>query len=110
MVHVSPPSGVRVRWFGGWGAPQLAGRPPPPGRRSVSRMTDGRELYEQILAEEAELRVGSFGKDDAWDLGCRMRAAAAAQGLPIAIGIVLAGQRVFHAALEGSSADNDGWL
>jgi uncharacterized protein (UPF0303 family) len=73
-------------------------------------MTDGPGLHQRILAEEAELRVASFGKDDAWQLGCQMRAAAAAQGLPIAIGIVLGGQRVFHAALEGSSADNDGWL
>ncbi len=73
-------------------------------------MTGGRDLYDQILAEEAELRVGSFGKSDAWELGCQMRAAAAAQELPLAIGIVLGGQRVFHAALEGASADNDGWL
>jgi uncharacterized protein (UPF0303 family) len=73
-------------------------------------MTDGRGLYDQLLAEEADLRVGSFGKEDAWQLGCQMRGAAAAQALPVAIGIVLGGQRVFHAALEGSSADNDAWL
>ena len=73
-------------------------------------MTYAPELHEQILAEEAELRVASFGKEDAWRLGCQMRAAAAERGLPVAVGIMLGGQRVFHAALEGSSADNDGWL
>ncbi|MFD1507159.1 heme-degrading domain-containing protein [Georgenia yuyongxinii] len=73
-------------------------------------MTESTAFHEQLLAEEAELRVPTFGKDDAWMLGSQMRAAAAERRLPIAIGIVLAGQRVFHAALEGSSADNDGWL
>ena len=68
------------------------------------------DLYEQILAEEAELRLDSFGVDDAWVLGAQMRRVAAERSLPVAIGIVLGQQRVFHAALPGSSADNDEWL
>jgi uncharacterized protein (UPF0303 family) len=68
------------------------------------------DLHDQILAEEAELRVDRFGVDDAWSLGSRMRQAAAERGLPVAIGIVLGRQRVFHTALPGSSADNDDWL
>ncbi|WP_127131069.1 heme-degrading domain-containing protein [Georgenia sp. SYP-B2076] len=73
-------------------------------------MTYSSEFYEQILAEEAELRVTSFDREDAWQLGSRMRAAAADRALPVTVGIVLGGQRVFHAALEGTSADNDAWL
>jgi uncharacterized protein (UPF0303 family) len=73
-------------------------------------MSSATDLHEQILAEEAELRLDSFGVDDAWVLGSQMRRAAADKGLPVAIGIVLGQQRVFHAALPGSAADNDEWL
>jgi len=68
------------------------------------------ELSEQLEKEERELRFADFTLDDAWLLGSRMRQAAAEEELPIAIGIVLGQQRVFHAALPGSSADNDEWL
>jgi len=68
------------------------------------------ELTEKLLAEERELRFADFSLEDAWALGCRMRAAAVAAGLPVAIGIQLGQQRVFHTALPGSSSDNDHWL
>ena len=68
------------------------------------------ELAEQLQAEEAELRFADFTLDDAWRLGVRMRDDAAAAGLPIVIGILLGRQRAFHAALPGSSEDNDEWL
>ncbi|WP_448070997.1 heme-degrading domain-containing protein [Georgenia yuyongxinii] len=73
-------------------------------------MTESTTFHDQLLAEEAELRVPTFGKDDAWALGSQMRVAAAERRLPVVIGIVLGGQRAFHTALEGSSADNDAWL
>lgn len=68
------------------------------------------ELTEQLQAEERELRFADFSLEDAWALGCRMRAAALEAGLPVAIGIQLGQQRVFHTALPGSSSDNDHWL
>lgn len=68
------------------------------------------ELAEQLQAEEAELRFADFTLNDAWRLGVRMRDDAAAAGLPIVIGILLGRQRAFHAALPGSSEDNDEWL
>lgn len=67
-------------------------------------------LSEQLAQEEAELRFADFTLEDAWLLGSRMRSAAAERGLPVVIGIVLGRQRVFHAALPGSSSDNDEWL
>ena len=39
-----------------------------------------------------------------------LRAAAEAAGHPVAIAIWFGPQRVFHTALPGASADNDGWL
>lgn len=68
------------------------------------------ELTEKLLAEERELRFADFSLEDAWVLGSRMRAEAVAAGLPVAIGIQLGQQRVFHTALPGSSSDNDHWL
>jgi uncharacterized protein (UPF0303 family) len=70
-------------------------------------MTD---FYDQLIAEEQELQFVRFSYDDAWRLGSSLRAAAVERELPVAIGIVFGGQRVFHTALPGSSADNDGWL
>ncbi len=68
------------------------------------------ELGDELAREEAELRFADFTLEDAWRLGARMREVAAERGLPVAIGIVLGQQRVFHTALPGSSADNDDWL
>jgi uncharacterized protein (UPF0303 family) len=68
------------------------------------------EFHDRILAEERELVFDAFTRADAWQLGSRMRAAAVARELPIVIGIVLGGQRVFHCALDGAVPDNDSWL
>ncbi|WP_127819040.1 heme-degrading domain-containing protein [Microbacterium sp. CPCC 204701] len=72
--------------------------------------SDANALLARVEAEEAELVLPRFDVTDAWTLGSRMREAAAAAGLPIAIGITLGEARAFHTALPGSSADNDGWL
>ncbi|WP_109211068.1 MULTISPECIES: heme-degrading domain-containing protein [Microbacterium] len=67
-------------------------------------------LLARVETDEAEVVLTRFDVTDAWTLGRRMREAAAARGLPIVIGITLGEARVFHTALPGSSADNDGWL
>lgn len=71
---------------------------------------DTRAALDRIASEERELALPRFEVTDAWALGSRMREAAVAQALPIVIGIMLGEARVFHTALPGSSADNDGWL
>lgn len=73
-------------------------------------MSDPREILTRIEAEEAEIVLPRFDLEDAWRLGSALRAAALDAGLPIVIGITLGEARVFHKALKGSSADNDGWL
>ncbi len=50
----------------------------------------------------------SFDHDDAWRLGSSL--VARCEGLPVTIAIHLGEQRVFHAALAGTSADNDDWV
>jgi uncharacterized protein (UPF0303 family) len=70
----------------------------------------GRDLLDELEAQESRLVFDRFDEDTAWDLGVALREAALSAGLPVAISIRRNGQRLFHAALPGSSADNDGWL
>ncbi len=70
----------------------------------------GRELLDELEAQESRLVFDHFDEDTAWALGVALREAALADALPVAISIRRNGQRLFHAALPGSSADNDGWL
>ena len=65
---------------------------------------------EDLEAQESRLVFDHFDDDTAWALGVALREAALADALPVAISIRRNGQRLFHAALPGSSADNDGWL
>lgn len=65
---------------------------------------------DELAAQESTLVFDRFDDDTAWAVGVALRDAARAAGLPVAISIRRNGQRLFHAALPGASADNDGWL
>ncbi|TDO51610.1 uncharacterized protein (UPF0303 family) [Kribbella sp. VKM Ac-2527] len=52
----------------------------------------------------------SFCHDDAWQLGAALVARCRAEKLAVTISIHLGAQRVFHAALPGTAADNDEWV
>lgn len=64
----------------------------------------------RVESEERSLVLSRFDRADAWALGTRMRAAAVERALPVVIGVSLGEARIFHTALDGSSADNDDWL
>lgn len=66
--------------------------------------------YADLVAEEDELQFESFTHDQAWALGCLLRDLARERGLPVAIDVSRGEQQLFHAALPGSSADNDAWI
>ena len=68
------------------------------------------DIYTKALAEENSIDFDSFSHADAWALGSAMVTTATERGYPVAIAIVFGEQRVFHAALKGSSATNDDWL
>ena len=70
----------------------------------------GTELLDALIAQESRLVFDSFDEETAWALGVALREAAVAAFLPVAISIRRNGQRLFHAALPGATADNDGWL
>lgn len=75
-------------------------------------MTDvpDRTYLEQLEAQEQRLVLEQFDETTAWELGLALRAAAVDAGLPVAMSVRRNGQRLFHAALPGASADNDAWL
>jgi len=71
-------------------------------------MTDA--SLQSLLAQEERLVFSGFDVDTAWRLGTFMREAALSAQLPVALTIRRGQQILFHAALPGASADNDGWL
>ena len=68
------------------------------------------ETLAVLLEHERLLVFDAFDEAAAWRIGSALRDTGLADGLPIAISLRRGGQRLFHAALPGASADNDGWL
>ncbi|WP_369135241.1 heme-degrading domain-containing protein [Modestobacter sp. I12A-02662] len=64
----------------------------------------------ELAAHEEELQLTRFTNDDAWDLGTALVARARERQLPVAVDVSRNGQQLFHAALPGTSADNDAWI
>ncbi|GAA2337715.1 heme-degrading domain-containing protein [Streptomyces kunmingensis] len=60
--------------------------------------------------QERRLALSTFTYDDAWDLGSLLVALARERQAPVAIDITRGGQQLFHAALPGSTPDNDAWI
>lgn len=68
------------------------------------------ELLATLVEQEKRLRFGRFDNETALALGEQLLSAAREQELPITISVRRNGQRLFHAALAGTSADNDAWI
>ena len=64
----------------------------------------------ELLAQEQRLVFDRFDNNAAWELGSQMVLAARERGLPVVVSIERNGQRLFHAALPGTAADNDAWV
>jgi uncharacterized protein (UPF0303 family) len=64
----------------------------------------------RLEAQERELIFTRFDYSDAWKLGSLLVEMATVRELPVAIDIRRGGQQLFHAALPGSTADNDAWI
>jgi uncharacterized protein (UPF0303 family) len=65
---------------------------------------------DELAAQERDLVWSRFDEDDAWRLGRALVERARAEELPVAVEIQRAGHLLFHAALPGSTPDNDAWL
>jgi uncharacterized protein (UPF0303 family) len=71
---------------------------------------DALPSYAELAAEAEELQLASFTHEDSWRLGSLLRGIAHERGLPVALDVTRGEQQLFHAALPGSSADNDAWI
>lgn len=74
--------------------------PAPPGAPSI----------DELEAQERRLVLPHFTYDDAWALGTLLVDLARERDAPVAIDIHRGGQQLFHAALPGSTPDNDAWI
>lgn len=65
---------------------------------------------EELQAHEHRLTFRQFTCEDAWALGSLLVGLARERQAPVAVDIHRAGQQLFHAALPGSTPDNDAWI
>lgn len=72
-------------------------------------MTDA-DLLAQLADQEERLQFAKFDNETALALGQQLLAAARDRGLPVTVSVRRNGQRLFHAALPGTSPDNDAWI
>ena len=73
-------------------------------------MNDAVALIAQLEAQEQRLVFDRFDNADAWQLGSAMVAEAEERALPITIDIRRHGHQLFHAALPGTTPENDSWI
>jgi uncharacterized protein (UPF0303 family) len=71
---------------------------------------DDRQLISSLEEQEQRLVFTHFDNGDAWRLGSGMVTAATGQSLPVTIDIRRHGQQLFHAALPGTTPENDAWI
>jgi uncharacterized protein (UPF0303 family) len=68
------------------------------------------DILTKLLQEEQELQFTEFNETTAWQIGNQLVERALAAGLPVAIDITRGAHQLFHASLQGTSADNDEWI
>ncbi|MFD5814624.1 heme-degrading domain-containing protein [Streptomyces sp. NPDC127038] len=64
----------------------------------------------ELEEQERRLTLPRFTHEDAWALGTLLVELARERGAPVAVDIRRGGQQLFHAALPGSTPDNDAWI
>ena len=68
------------------------------------------KLVATIEEQEERLQFTQFTLDDAWTIGSRLVELGRERRLGITVDITRGDQQVFHAALDGTTADNDDWV
>ncbi|MEU8716494.1 heme-degrading domain-containing protein [Streptomyces sp. NPDC048663] len=75
--------------------------------RSTPELTPS---VEELEKQERRLVFRQFTYEDAWALGSLLVEMARERQAPVAVDIHRGGQQLFHAALPGSTPDNDAWI
>lgn len=65
---------------------------------------------ERLALQEDRLQFAAFDAAAAWEIGGRLRAAAASRGAAVSIDIHLNGQALFFTAMPGTTPDNADWI
>lgn len=77
-------------------------------------MTDSGQQLGSLITEleqhEFELCFDRFTNEDAWRLGVSLVELGRSRELPITLDIRRFGQQLFHAALSGTTPENDSWI
>ena len=68
------------------------------------------DILMQLLQEEQELQFAKFNEGTAWKIGSQLVEQCMSKGLPVTIDITRGNHQLFHASLQGTSADNDEWI
>ena len=68
------------------------------------------DILKQLLQEEQELQFTRFNEEVAWELGGQLVEMARNRNIPVTIDITRGSHQLFHAALRGTSPDNDEWV
>ncbi|MEV7553915.1 heme-degrading domain-containing protein [Amycolatopsis sp. NPDC089917] len=63
-----------------------------------------------LAAQEERLVFRRFDNETALELGAHLLAVARDRALPVTVSVRRGDQRLFHASLPGTSADNDAWI
>ncbi|MER5857656.1 heme-degrading domain-containing protein [Streptomyces sp. NPDC059688] len=79
-------------------------------RNSPTPTPEPAPSVEDLQEQERRLVFRRFTYDDAWALGSLLVELARERRAPVAVDIHRAGQQLFHAALPGSTPDNDAWI
>lgn len=67
-------------------------------------------LIAQLEEQQARLQFSRFTNEDAWDLGSLLYSMGRDRGLVLTVDIRRHGHQLFHAALPGTTPDNDTWI
>ena len=76
----------------------------------MTEPADVETLIAHLEQQQELLQFSRFTNDDAWDLGSLLVGVAQARGLVLTVDIRRHGHQLFHAALPGTTPDNDTWI
>ena len=68
------------------------------------------DLVATIVEQQRRLVLTHFDHEDAWSLGCLIVEIARERDLPVVVDIRRGTHQLFHAALAGTTPDNDTWV
>jgi len=73
-------------------------------------MSDIKAMMEETKQKREACVVSSFTNEQAFDLGYYIYQKALREGKPLAVSVTRNRQRLFYAAAEGTTAENDHWI